>query len=149
MLQAKVLLHESKEYFTLKACSIHGLEDRVPRKCGINALHCSAPHIIGHDIQIPIIFTLSAQSWDLFSPEVEGTKPPGNHVTPFGISATVRFLRARSTAPRSASGSRQSATRNAGRTQRKSDNPPRLRAFRRGEIHMLRRAGWLERREGH
>lgn len=64
------------------------------RKCGINALPCRAPRIIGHDIQIPIIFSLSAQSWDLSSPEVEGTKPPGNHVTPFGISASVRFLRA-------------------------------------------------------
>lgn len=48
----------------------------------------------GHGIKISLIFSLSAQSWDLSSAEVEGTKPPGNHVTPFGISATVRFLRA-------------------------------------------------------
>lgn len=32
--------------------------------------------------------------WDLSSAEVEETKPPGKHVTPFGISATVRLLRA-------------------------------------------------------
>lgn len=64
------------------ACSL-----KVWDKCA------SLQRIIGHDIPIPIIFSLSAQSWD-FSPAVEGTKPPGNHVTPFGISATVRFLRA-------------------------------------------------------
>lgn len=145
MLQRKVLLNKGIFHTKSMPCTRNGgsCSLKVWDKCA------SLPHIIGHDIQIPIIFTLCAQSWDLFSPEVEGTKPPGNHVTPFGISATVRFLRACSTAPRSASGSRQSATRNAGRTQRNSDNPPRLRAFRRGEIHMLRRAGWRERREGH
>lgn len=51
------------------------------------AQNCNRAHIL-------IIFSLSAQGWDLTSAEVEGTKPPGNHVTPFDISATVRFLRA-------------------------------------------------------
>lgn len=36
---------------------------------------------------------LSAQGWELSLREVEGSKPTGNHVTPFGISATVHFRR--------------------------------------------------------
>lgn len=39
------------------------------------------------------MLSLSAQGWDLSVPEVEGTKPPGSNVTPFGISTTVRFMR--------------------------------------------------------
>lgn len=39
------------------------------------------------------MLSLSAQGWDLSLPEVEGTKPPGSNVTPFGISTTVRSMR--------------------------------------------------------
>lgn len=40
---------------------------------------------------MPIILRLGAQGWDLA--EVEGTKPPGSNVTPFGISAAVHCMR--------------------------------------------------------
>lgn len=40
-----------------------------------------------------ITLSVGAQGWDLSLPEVEGTKPPGSNVTPFGISSTARCMR--------------------------------------------------------
>ncbi|KAG7227532.1 hypothetical protein INR49_005347 [Caranx melampygus] len=78
------------------------------------------------------------KGWDLSLPEMEGTKPPGSNVTPFGISTTVRRTCAQhSTAPQRTSGSHPSSTRNALRAESNSSNPPRFRAFRRGGIYML------------
>lgn len=49
---------------------------------------------------------------DLSLPEVEGTKPPGSNVTPFGTSTTDRPLaRAPNAAPRRTSGSHPSPRR--------------------------------------
>lgn len=85
---------------------------------------------------IPITLSLSALGWDLSLPEVEGTKPSWEqrhslwHMSHWPLCAP-------STAPRSTSASQPLSARNARRTERNSSSPPRLRASRRGEIHML------------
>lgn len=56
-------------------------------------------------------------------------------------------LQSRSAAPRSTSESCPSSTRHALRTKRNSNNPPWLRAFRRGEIHMLRNTNRIKNSE--